>query len=212
MIWSLMLGLSLSSSTARLIRILGAGMRRLQGLIWALLHSRSSWRFLSRLPDRTFIKDFCTKIFINSKFPLNSSKMNKLLPITILLAILVMANMAVSIFSESPEKSSPSDTVKEGQIQVFEDRIVINVSNAGWAGYRDSNSMDPVIDSEANGIVVIPESEDEINVGDIVSYTPAGSEDLVVHRIVNVGSDDEGRFYTLKGDNNSSSDPDRVRF
>jgi len=138
--------------------------------------------------------------------------MNKLLPITILLAILVMANMAVSIFSESPEKSSPSDTVKEGQIQVFEDRIVINVSNAGWAGYRDSNSMDPVIDSEANGIVVIPESEDEINVGDIVSYTPAGSEDLVVHRIVNVGSDDEGRFYTLKGDNNSSSDPDRVRF
>ena len=134
----------------------------------------------------------------------------------ILLAIIIalFANMALGLISQdsikAAEKLSPSDTIKEDQIKVYSDEVVINVSGAEWSEYTDTNSMDPVIDSGANGIVIKPKSESDLKIGDIVSYQQG--IDLVVHRIVGIGSDELGTFYTMKGDNNSSSDPEKVRF
>ncbi len=138
-----------------------------------------------------------------------------LFPVMLLAIIMALfANMAFGLISQdslkAPEKTSPSDTIKEDQIKVYSDQVIINVSSAEWSEYADTNSMDPVIDSGANGIVIRPKSEAEIKMGDIVSYQQGA--DLVVHRIVGIGSDEIGTFYTTKGDNNSASDPEKVRF
>ena len=140
-----------------------------------------------------------------------------LLIFTLILTVLLATNLAVGLISNdsefyAKEMLSPSDTVAENQISVYDDKIVINVEGAYWAEYSDTNSMDPVIDKEANGIEIVPKSEDELKVGDIVSYEPYNNEGLIVHRIVGIGSDNLGTYYTMKGDNNSSVDPERVRF
>lgn len=139
-----------------------------------------------------------------------------LILITIILATAMVANLAVSSISNDfgilTEKASPSDTVSPNQIQVYKDKVVLDIQNAEWTEYTDSNSMDPVLDSEANGIVVVPKSDTELKIGDIVSYQPISDENLVVHRITGTGTDELGKFYVMKGDNNSSADPEKVRF
>ncbi len=114
--------------------------------------------------------------------------------------------------SESPERASPSQYVTSDNVEVYSDHVTVNVKDAAWAEYADTNSMDPVLDSGAKGIEIMPKEESELSAGDIVSYVPSGSSDLIVHRIVNISQDNLGTFYTLKGDNNSSSDPEKVRF
>jgi hypothetical protein len=105
--------------------------------------------------------------------------------------------------------SAPNDWVSEDDIIVFDDRIVLMVSDATLSRYADSGSMKPVFDEGANGIRVVPGSANEIDVGDIVSYRFAGM--LIVHRVVGKGFDDEGVYFVMKGDNNLASDG-KVRF
>ncbi len=113
-------------------------------------------------------------------------------------------------FSDGLEVMSPSDWVKESQIFVYDDRVVLNVENAYLAGYANTNSMDPLLDERSNGIEMIPKSEDDLNVGDVIVYeTDIG---LIVHRIVEISADENGKYFILKGDNNSTEDPYRVRF
>lgn len=109
----------------------------------------------------------------------------------------------------SPELMSPSDTIKESQIHVYDKRVVIDI-DAEWARIMDTNSMDPFLDKGANALQVIPKSEKDINIGDIISYK---SEDIIIiHRVIGINKDDKGIYYTLKGDNNKFPDPVKVRF
>lgn len=123
-----------------------------------------------------------------------------------------------NISSEKPSSlfsldlNSPSDIIKEDQIYVFKDKIVINIKNATLASYADTNSMDPLLDIGANGIEIIPESEDQINVGDVVAYESKFSKGLIVHRVFEKNQDENGTYFRLKGDNNSFKDPEKVRF
>jgi len=110
------------------------------------------------------------------------------------------------------ELVSPSDIIKERQIVIYEDRIVIFVDNAKWSRYADSNSMDPVIDAGANGLQIIPGSTDDIQIGDIVTYEPDWTDKLVVHRVIDIGMDDEGWYAVTKGDNSTFTDPGKIRF
>ena len=108
--------------------------------------------------------------------------------------------------------NAPSDWVEEGNIRIYDNRIVIYIANASIAGYEDTNSMLPVLDRGSNGIRIVPKSPDDIHVGDIVSYESEWSDQLVVHRVVYAGSDSLGSYYITKGDNNADNDPGRVRF
>lgn len=114
-------------------------------------------------------------------------------------------------FSNSSERMSPSDRIKESQIFVYGDKVVLDIKDAYLAGYADTNSMDPFIDAESNGIEVKPRNEDDLHVGDVISYEYNGVG-LVVHRIIAIGQDKQGRYFMLKGDNNSNEDPYKVRF
>lgn len=115
-------------------------------------------------------------------------------------------------FLKSPERQSPSDHIKESQIHVYDDRVVIDAPGASWASFTDTNSMDPFFDETSNSIELKPSSPADINPGDIISYRSGITGDLIVHRVVSRGVDDSGVFYLVKGDNNPVQDPEKVRF
>ncbi len=116
---------------------------------------------------------------------------------------------------------APSDWISEDDIIVLEDRIILRVVNATLSDYATSGSMRPLFDFGANGIRIVPESEDDINVGDIVSFRfgsqldsfrhQTGRGELVVHRVVDKGVDGEGVYFVTKGDNGLVDDG-KIRF
>ena len=116
------------------------------------------------------------------------------------------------LHAKGTEIASPIDRIMEEQILVLKDKVVLNIQNAEWASFTDTNSMDPIIDAGANAIEVVPESEDEINVGDIVAYESDYAEGTIIHRIVYKGQDEKGTYFVIKGDNNPVSDPGKIRF
>ena len=109
----------------------------------------------------------------------------------------------------SYDADAPSDWVSEDDIVVFDDKVVLRIANVTLSNYADSGSMSPVLDEGANGIRVVPESADDVNVGDIVSYDFDGI--MIVHRVVEKDVDGEGVYFVMQGDNNFVSDG-KVRF
>lgn len=114
-----------------------------------------------------------------------------------------------SLFNAS-EMPSPGDWIKENQIKVYKDRVVLEIDNPAWANFTDTNSMDPFLDEDSNTIEIKPEAPEQVNPGDIISYQTG--EGIIIHRVVERGEDKEGLYYLVKGDNNSSQDPFKVRF
>ncbi len=109
------------------------------------------------------------------------------------------------------ERASPYDWVKENQITISKDNISIDIQNPQWAIFTNTNSMDPIIDETSHAIQVIPQKEEDIHVGDIISFASNEIDGIVIHRVVDIGND--GEWYALtKGDNNTMADPQRVRF
>jgi hypothetical protein len=104
---------------------------------------------------------------------------------------------------------APSDSIKEDNILVYNDKIIINVDNASLSKYASSGSMLPVFDTGANGIRIQPHSSDEIKLGDIVSYERNG--ELIVHRVIEIGTDSQGLYFITKGDNSALNDG-KIRF
>jgi signal peptidase I len=100
--------------------------------------------------------------------------------------------------------NAPSDFIQREDIFVYPDRIVIMVPGATISSYADTGSMRPVLDHNSNGIRVVPKSEDDINVGDIISFRRGNS--LIVHRVIEKGTDNEGTYFITKGDNNAFHD------
>jgi len=110
------------------------------------------------------------------------------------------------------EKESPADRIKDDDINVFYNGIRIDIKNAKWRNYIDSNSMDPLIDEGTNTIEIKPKYANEIKVGDIVAYDVDGYDYVFVHRVVEIGEDKEGIYFITKGDNYYKEDPEKVRF
>src|SRR3989344_5395980 len=114
--------------------------------------------------------------------------------------------------SASRDKPSPSEWVKNSQINVFNDEVVLKIKNAKWAVFTDTKSMDPVIDSTSKAIQIIPENKTDIHVGDIVAYKSSYEDGTVTHRVTEIGNDSKGWYAIFKGDNNKYPDPEKVRF
>ena len=104
---------------------------------------------------------------------------------------------------------TPSDYIKENQIEIMDDKIIIYVENPSLSKYADTGSMIPLLNEYSNGIRIIPDSEEDIFVGDIVTFEKDNR--LIVHRVIEKGSDEDGTFFVTKGDNVSISDG-KIRF
>lgn len=51
---------------------------------------------------------------------------------------------------------------------------------------------------------------DSLAVGDVITYMPQKGTTAVTHRIIEIGSDENGRYFTTKGDANNTEDKDPV--
>lgn len=112
---------------------------------------------------------------------------------------------------QATERLSPKDRVKEEDITVYKNEIIIKLDEeVRWARYTDTNSMDPLLDEGANGFEIIPKSSDDIELGDVIAYKH--EKGTIIHRVVEIGEDEKGWFAIAKGDNNPSSDPWKIRF
>ncbi len=114
--------------------------------------------------------------------------------------------------NSAAERLSPYNHVSERQITVEGDKVVISLEGeqVGWSRYTDSNSMDQTLDEGHNGIEITPKTPSQIHPGDIVAFRYDGN--LVVHRVVEVGTDEAGWYARTKGDNNRQADPSKRRF
>jgi hypothetical protein len=104
---------------------------------------------------------------------------------------------------------TPKDYISEREILVYSDRIVIKVENASISNYDNTGSMAPVLGEGVNGIKVRPRGEDDVNVGDIVSFDKGGG--VIVHRVIEKGIDGDGVYFVTKGDN-ALIDDGKIRF
>ncbi len=110
------------------------------------------------------------------------------------------------------DKPSPADRIPKESINVNSDEVIIDIKNPRWSKFKDTKSMDPVLDKGAHGIHIVPDSPSEIIEGDIIAYKPKTMNGTIIHRVIKIGHDDKGIYYILKGDNNPSPDPHKVRF
>lgn len=126
---------------------------------------------------------------------------------------------------EEREKPSPADIVPRDNIslQEIDSSVVVSIDLTGlhigltqkpkvWIpSIPDTNSMDPNFDMGHNNILIAGADEEEqdilvnsLVVGDIAVYDVMGS--LIIHRIVEIGHDNEGKRFRFKGDNNKDVD------
>lgn len=148
--------------------------------------------------------------------------MKKTVILLLIINIFILGWLTNNVYSNSStqspygvdtrEKISPNDWIKKDQIHVYEDKIVIDIKGAEWAEFENTNSMDPIIDEYSNSIELKPSHENQLSIGDIVSYRSDYTDGIIIHRIIEIGYDEAGWFAILKGDNNSKEDPGNVRF
>ncbi|UCD20607.1 MAG: hypothetical protein JSW08_02410 [archaeon] len=126
----------------------------------------------------------------------------------VLVFLFAMAYADEGFFSFVREKPSPSNWIRGNEIEVQEDRVIINLKNAVLTSYSNTNSMDPLIDEDTNGIEIKPMHYSQIKVGDIIAFNQ--EEKVIVHRVTNTGTDEGGWFCKVKGDNGLFNE--KIRF
>lgn len=110
------------------------------------------------------------------------------------------------------EIEGPRDRIQDSDIKVRGNSVRVDIRNAKYRNYIDSNSMDPLIDIGTNTIEIKPKYPKDIKVGDIIAYDVDGYNYAFVHRVVDIGKDKEGVYFITKGDNFHQEDPNKVRF
>jgi signal peptidase I len=107
------------------------------------------------------------------------------------------------------EIKAPSNWINEKDINIYDNAVVINIKGASLSKYAPTGSMLPLLDENSNGIRIVPKSEQDIKIGDIITYER--NEELIVHRIIKKGTDEKGTWFITKGDNNEAAD-EKIRY
>lgn len=143
---------------------------------------------------------------------------------TIIIALLVvMTSFNLLHPIESPVELDSSDNslnisfisdsrLKKEDIRIYEDKVIVSVDAPVIARFTDTDSMKPTFDSGSNAIEIVPESPEEIKVGDIASYYSNIADTVIIHRVVETGYDEQGWYAYFEGDALNERDPEKVRF
>ncbi|MEM3154376.1 MAG: signal peptidase I [Candidatus Woesearchaeota archaeon] len=91
-------------------------------------------------------------------------------------------------------------------IKVYADRVEIGYAGLNYATVN-SNSMAPIITDKSVVFEKVPESPDEIKVGDVISFYEPSENAIVLHAVIEVLDANEGTFYKTKGLANPEADP-----
>ena len=139
--------------------------------------------------------------------------MARVLTTILLIVVIALLSTLLTIAYQGPkEVISPHNRISQEQIKIYPEKVVLDIKGTTWATYADTNSMDPILDSGAIGIEIIPETEEELHNGDIIAYESTITKEIIVHRIVDIKEDSQGKYFITKGDNNKSIDPEKIRF
>jgi|SRR3989339_936220 len=128
---------------------------------------------------------------------------------TILIVALIMiagitAVAMSSNFNFTPERISPQDRIVMENLEITDNTLALSINGALIVAVSDTNSMDPVLDEDSLLVVTPADSESGIAEGDIIIFHR--EEKLIVHRVISVGTDENGWFAITKGDNNLIDD------
>ncbi len=121
-------------------------------------------------------------------------------------------NLEIPLPKENREAlpvQAPKDRIRDENIQVFTDRIVIELDDlqgrkVSWSTYADTESMVPTLDNGCNGLEFTPASPKDLHEGDMIAFEKG--KRLIIHRIQKIGQDEDGWFAITKGDNNQYND------
>ena len=109
----------------------------------------------------------------------------------------------------APEIPSPRDIIPQSDISYSSSRKTITIENIEpeiWlTSVKDTNSMDAMVDAGHTCILTSNFNVDDLVVGDVVVYK--NWDRSIIHRIVKIAEDSEGKLYTMKGDNCYYCDP-----
>ena len=143
----------------------------------------------------------------------------------IIAAFTVYINITTYQFYEKAtyeDKLAPADYFNESQILIGTKEegywtqsdyyVLIPMNQKPFVSkFAGTGSMRPLFDEQSNAIEIEPKSPMEIHAGDIISYK-LNETDIIVHRILSTGTDNEGWFAIAKGDNNPIDDGHKIRF
>jgi len=119
------------------------------------------------------------------------------------------------LFGKGGEQPSPGDWLLQENMS-YEDGVftarAVPFSRVWLTTVADTHSMDPTIDIGHTAILGFLQGfHDRLQTGDICVYYVPEHPTGILHRIVEIGHDENGRYYIFKGDNNWGSDPYRLR-
>ena len=61
----------------------------------------------------------------------------------------------------SNSNQAPSNFINENQIEIYDNKVILNIQGAMISRYADTGSMEPTLDENSNGIKIIPSSEED---------------------------------------------------
>lgn len=101
-------------------------------------------------------------------------------------------------------------------IYIYYQKFICKKDNVTIFGYKPlvvlTGSMKPNLDVGDLIFIKRVSNENELSVGDIITFVEEGTSQTVTHRIVNVVTTDGKKTFETKGDNNGSSDMTLVPF
>jgi signal peptidase I len=133
---------------------------------------------------------------------------------------LVFFSLGFSLNTSLPAevRSATTDTVVESvqripfdSIKVYPDEVRIEYPGLRYAKVN-SDSMAPLLTHDSVVFEKAPESADEINVNDIISFYEPSEGKTVIHMVVEIVEQDGEIFYKTKGVANPDADPWLVPF
>ena len=104
----------------------------------------------------------------------------------------------------------PQVRIGADTLRLEENYVRFDVTGVEVGIVSDSKSMVPILDENNLVLEIMPKSPGEIRVGDIIIYELNGER--IIHRVIEVGADDDAWFVIAKGDNNPVADPEKVRW
>jgi len=109
------------------------------------------------------------------------------------------------------DSCEPRDIIKEDWIHIYDSEIKLdNINISYWAVFTNSKSMLPTFGQYSNAIYIDPQTPNDIQPCDIISYVDPVGDDIT-HRVISTGYDEVGWYAEMKGDNNVISEG-KVRF
>ena len=133
----------------------------------------------------------------------------------VLLTILVTYQYASQYNTIPPVPGNINKTL--AKLAYLDDGFTYNESNVSFSMFAATGSMRPVLDEDSIAVIQPLSNISDVQVGEIVSYTQRNATGLridvndIVHRVIRIGSDEQGTYLIMKGDNNALEDSGRVR-